>query len=123
MKKKVSLNEMKSRTKEFKEKIYYLKKCNIRVYYEPKIINDIIFLGRDEFESLLRNLESFERTLIEDKRLGKFQQSLWQIDVENHKMILTSQNKEIKQEVSLKINLITNTKLIITKKILNWRRI
>ena len=119
MKKKVSLNEMKSRTKEFKEKIYYLKKCNIRVYYEPKIINDIIFLGRDEFESLLRNLESFERTLIEDKRLGKFQQSLWQIDVENHKMILTSQNKEIKQEVRLKINLITNTKLIITKKILN----
>lgn len=118
MKKKVTLQEVKSRTKEFKEKIYYLKKCNIRVYYEPKITNDIIFLERDEFESLLRNLESFEMTLIKDKRLEKFQHSLWKIDVENNKLIVASKNIEIKQEVSLKIDLKTNTKLIITKKIL-----
>lgn len=121
--KKISLNEMRSRNKKFKEKIYYLKKCNIRIYFKEEVINKIIFLDKDEFESLVKNLESFEINLVNDKRLEKFQQCLWQIDVENHKMILTSQNKEIKQEVSLKINLITNTKLIITKKILNWRRI
>ena len=117
--KKISLNEMRSRNKKFKEKIYYLKKCNIRIYFKEEVINKIIFLDKDEFESLVKNLESFEINLVNDKRLEKFQQCLWQIDVENHKMILTSQNKEIKQEVSLKINLITNTKLIITKKILN----
>lgn len=116
MKKKVSLVEMKIKTRKFKEIIYSLRKANIRIYYNS--LNKIFFMERKDFENLLENLELFERTLIEDKRLGKFQQSLWQIDVENHKMILTSQNKEIKQEVTLKIDLITNTKLIITKKIL-----
>lgn len=118
MKKKISLQEVKSRTKEFKEKIYYLKKCNIRVYYEPKITNDIIFLERDEFESLLRNLESFEMTLIKDKRLEKFQYSLWKIEIVNNKMTLTSQNRDIKQEISLKIDFKSNNKLIMSKRIL-----
>lgn len=118
MKKKVSLNEMKARVREFKKIVYSLRKANIRIYYNPEVISNLIFIERDQFQSLLENLELFERTLIEDKRLGKFQKSLWQIDVENHKMILTSQNKEIKQEVTLKIDLRTNTKLIITKKIL-----
>lgn len=117
MKKKISLQEVKSRTKEFKEKIYYLKKCNIRIYYNPEVINKIIFIEIKDFQNLLNNLELFEITLIKDKRLGKFQQSLWQIDVDNHKMILTSQNKEINQEVTLKIDLESNNKIIITKKI------
>lgn len=118
MKKKISLVEIKSRTKEFKEKIYYLKKCNIRVYYEPKMINNIIFMERKKFENLLKNLEAFEMTLIKDKRLEKFQSSLWKIDIENNKLIITYQNKEIKQELTLKIDLKNNNKLIITKKIL-----
>lgn len=117
--KKVSLQEMKIRTKEFKGKIYYLKKCNVRIYYNPEVINKIIFIEIKDFQNLLNNLELFEITLIKDKRLGKFQQSLWQIDVDNHKhkMILTSQNKEINQEVTLKIDLESNNKIIITKKI------
>lgn len=117
-KKKVSLQEMKERVKKFKEKIYYLKKCNVRIYYNPEVISNVIFIERDQFQSLLENLELFERTLIEDKRLGKFQQSLWRIDIVKNELIIISQNKEIKQEVSLKINLKTNTKLIITKKIM-----
>lgn len=117
MKKKVSLQEMKGRVKEFKKIIYYLKKCNIRIYYNPEVINKIIFMERKDFQNLLRNLELFEMTLIKDKRLGKFQQSLWRIDVENHKMIITSQNREINQQVTLKIDLKNNNKLIITKKI------
>jgi len=117
MKKKVSLVEVKGKVRKFKEKIYYLKKCNIRIYYNPEVINKIIFIERKDFQNLLRNLELFERTLIEDKRLGKFQQSLWKIDVENHKMIITSQNREIKQKVNLKVDLKSNNKLIITKKI------
>lgn len=117
MKKKISLIEIKGRMKKFKEKIYYLKKCNIRIYYNPEIISNVIFIERDQFQSLLENLELFERTLIEDKRLKKFQQSLWRIDIKNNKIIITSKNREIKQEVSLNIDLKNNNKLIITKKI------
>lgn len=117
MKKKVSLVEIKGKVRKFKEKIYYLKKCNIRIYYNPEVINKIIFIERKDFQNLLRNLELFERTLIEDKRLGKFQQSLWRIDIKNNKIIITSKNREIKQEVSLNIDLKNNNKLIITKKI------
>ena len=115
--KNISLAEMKTRVKKIKEKIYYLKKCNIRIYYKPEVINKVIFLEREEFENLLKNLESFEMILIEDKRLEKFQQSLWQIDIENNKMILISQNREVKKGVSLNIDLKNNNKLIITKKI------
>ena len=117
-KNKVSLQEMKERVKKFKEKIYYLKKCNIRIYFKEEVINKVIFLERDEFESLVKNLESFEMNLIEDKRLEKFQQSLWRIDVENNKLIIIAQNRAIKQEMSININLKNNNKIIITKKIL-----
>lgn len=116
MKKKVSLVEMKIKTRKFKEIIYSLRKANIRIYYNS--INKIIFIERKKFESLLKNLELFEMTLIKDKRLEKFQYSLWRIDIDNNKLIIIAQNRKIKQEVSLKIDLITNIKLIITKKIL-----
>lgn len=45
--KKISLNEMRSRNKKFKEKIYYLKKCNIRIYFKEEVINKVIFLDKD----------------------------------------------------------------------------
>lgn len=115
--KKISLNEMRSRNKKFKEKIYYLKKCNIRIYFKEEIINKLIFLNKDEFESLVKNLELFERILIEDKKLEKFKYSLWEIDIQDNKVLFTSKNKSIKKELTLKINLNDNRKLIITKRI------
>ena len=117
MKKKVSLVEIKGKVRKFKEKIYYLKKCNIRIYYNPEVINKIIFIERKDFQNLLRNLELFERTLIEDKRLGKFQQSLWKIDIKDNKVLFISKNKSIKKELILEINLNDNKKLIIAKRI------
>ena len=116
--KKISLNEMRSRNKKFKEKIYYLKKCNIRVYFKEEVINKLIFLDKDEFESLVKNLELFERILIEDKKLEKFKYSLWEIDIQDNKVLFISKNKSIKKELTLKINLNDNRKLIITKRIL-----
>lgn len=118
MKKKVSLNEMKARVREFKKIIYSLRKANIRIYYNPEVFNNIIFLQRDEFESLVKNLESFEMNLIKDKKLEKFLYSLWEVKVENNKMILIAQNKYLKREVSLNINLKNNGNLMITKRIL-----
>ena len=115
--KKISLNEMRSRNKKFKEKIYYLKKCNIRIYFKEEIINKLIFLNKDEFESLVKNLELFERILIEDKKLEKFKYSLWEIDIQDNKVLFTSKNKSIKKELTLKITLNDNRKLIITKRI------
>lgn len=118
MKYKISLVEIKGKVRKFKEKIYYLKKYNVRIYYNPEVISNVIFIERDQFQSLLENLELFERTLIEDKRLGKFQQSLWRIDIVKNELIIIAQNRAIKQEVSLNINLKNNNKIIITKKIL-----
>lgn len=118
MRKKVSLQEMKIRVKEFKEIVYSLRKANIIIYYKPELMNKIIFLGREKFEILLENLEAFEMNLIEDKKLEKFQHSLWEIKVENNKMILIAQNKYLKREVSLNINLKNNGKFMSIKKIL-----
>lgn len=118
MRKKVSLQEMKIRVKEFKEIVYSLRKANIIIYYKPELMNKIIFLEREKFEILLENLESFEMNLIENKKLEKFQHSLWEIKVENNKMILIAQNKYLKREVSLNINLKNNGKFMSIKKIL-----
>ena len=117
MKKKVTLREMRNRTKGFKERIYYLKKCNIRIYYRPELINKVIFMGKDQFESLVKNLELFEMNLLEDKKLEKFKYSLWEIDIQDNKIIFTTKNKSKKKELTLKINLNDNRKLIITKRI------
>lgn len=118
MKNKVSLQEMKIRVKEFKQIVYSLRKANIIIYYKPELMNKIIFLEISEFEILLKNLESFEMTLIKNKKLEKFQYSVWQISVEKNKMIFIAQNKDIKQEISLNINLKSNNKNIITRRIL-----
>lgn len=118
MKKKVTLQEMKSRNKKFKEKIYYLKKCNIRIYFKEEVINKLIFLDKNEFQSLVKNLELFERILIEDKKLEKFKYSLWEIDIQDNKVLFISKNKSIKKELTLKINLNDDRKLIITRRIL-----
>ena len=115
--KKISLNEMRSRNKKFKEKIYYLKKCNIRIYFKEEVINKVIFMKKNEFESLVKNLELFERILIEDKKLEKFKYSLWEIDIQDNEVLFTYKNKSIKKELTLKINLNNNRKLIITKRI------
>ena len=80
MRKKVSLQEMKIRVKEFKEIVYSLRKANIIIYYKPELMNKIIFLEREKFEILLENLESFEMNLIENKKLEKFQHSLWDLN-------------------------------------------
>ena len=71
-------------------------------------------MGKDQFESLVKNLELFEMNLLEDKKLEKFKYSLWEIDI---KILFTSKNKSIKKELTLKINLNDNRKLIITKRI------
>ena len=118
MRKKVSLQEMKIRVKEFKEIVYSLRKANIIIYYKPELMNKIIFLEREKFEILLENLESFEMNLIENKKLEKFQHSLWEIDIQDNKVLFISKNKSIKKELTLKINLNDNRKLIISKRIL-----
>ena len=118
MKKKVTLQEMRNRTKGVKERIYYLKKCNIRIYYRPELINNVIFMEKYQFESLVKNLELFERILIEDKKLEKFKYSLWEIDIQDNKVLFISKNKSIKKELTLKINLNDDRKLIITRRIL-----
>lgn len=117
MRKKVSLQEMKIRVKEFKEIVYSLRKANIIIYYKPELMNKIIFLEREKFEILLENLESFEMNLIENKKLEKFQHSLWEIDIQDNEVLFISKNKSIKKELTLKINLNDNRKLIITKRI------
>lgn len=118
MRKKVSLQEMKIRVKEFKEIVYSLRKANIIIYYKPELMNKIIFLEREKFEILLENLESFEMNLIENKKLEKFQYSLWEIDIQDNEVLFISKNKSIKKELTLKINLNDNRKLIISKRIL-----
>lgn len=118
MRKKVSLQEMKIRVKEFKEIVYSLRKANIIIYYKPELMNKIIFLEREKFEILLENLESFEMNLIENKKLEKFQHSLWEIDIQDNEVLFISKNKSIKKELTLKINLNDNRKLIISKRIL-----
>lgn len=118
MRKKVSLQEMKIRVKEFKEIVYSLRKANIIIYYKPELMNKIIFLEREKFEILLENLESFEMNLIENKKLEKFQHSLWEIDIQDNEVLFISKNKFIKKELTLKINLNDNRKLIISKRIL-----
>lgn len=114
MKKMISLIEMKSRLKEFKEKILSIKNQNIKVWYEPRILNRIPFIESNEYFNLIHFLEIFGKILNENNDMKKFKYRLWKISLKDDKLIFHAVNKYLNEEVFLNIDLETRKSFILT---------
>lgn len=115
---RVSFVEMKVRVKEFKEKILSIKNQEIKIWYEPKLLNRIPFMGSNQYSNLMYFLGIFERTLNGNNDLKKFKYRLWNMSLrDDKKLIFYSTNKHLKEEVFLNIDLETRKSFVLTKEI------
>ena len=117
MKNRISFVEMKARVKEFKEKILMIKNQEIRIWYEPGILNRIPFMGSKEYSNLIHSLEIFVKMLKENDDMKKFKYKLWNINLrDDRKLKFHSTNQYLKEEVFLNIDLETRKSFILTNK-------
>lgn len=117
MKNKISFVEMKLRVKEFKEKILSIKNQEIKIWYEPMVLNRIPFMRSKEYSNLMYFLGIFERTLNGNNDLKKFRYKLWNMSLkDDRKLIFHSTNQYLKEEVFLNIDLETRKSFILTNK-------
>ena len=116
MKKRISLVEMKERVKRFKEKILMMKNDQeIRIWYEPGILNRIPFIGSKEYSNLIYSLEVFEKILNENNDLKKFRYRLWNMSLkDDKKLMFHSVNQYLKKEMFLNIDLETRKIFVLT---------
>lgn len=118
MKKRVSLVEMKIRVKDFKNKISMIKNDQeLRIWYQPELLNRIPFMGSKEYLNLLYSLETFEKLLNENNDMKKFKYRLWNISLrDDRKLLFHSVNQYLKEEIFLNIDLETRERFILTNK-------
>lgn len=117
MKNRISFIEMKVRVKEFKEKILMIKNQEIRIWYEPGILNRIPFMGSKEYSNLIHSLEIFVKMLKENDDMKKFKYKLWNISLrDDRKLMFHSTNQYLKEKVFLNIDLETRKSFILTNK-------
>lgn len=117
MRNKISLVEMKIRVQEFKQKILMIKNQDIKIRYEPMILNRIPFMESKRYSNLMYFLGIFERTLNGNNDLKKFRYKLWNMSLrDNKKLIFYSTNQYLKEEVFLNIDLETRKSFVLTNK-------
>ena len=76
MRNKISLVELKVRVKDFKKEILMIKNQEIRIWYQPEIVNRISFMGSREYSNLIHSLEIFGKMLKENDEIKKFKELL-----------------------------------------------
>lgn len=117
MRNKISLQEMKLRVKEFKEKILSIKNNEIKIWYEPMILNRIPFMESKKYLNLIYFLGIFGEILNENNEMKKFKYRLWKISLKNDKKIIFhSVNKYSKKEIFLNMDLETRKSFVLTNK-------
>ena len=113
---RVSFVEMKIRVQEFKQKILIIKNQDIKIRYEPMILNRIPFMESKRYSNLMYFLGIFERTLNGNNDLKKFRYKLWNVNViDERKLRFHSTNQYLKEEVFLNIDLETRKKFCFDK--------
>ena len=118
MKNRISLVEMKIRVKDFKNKIFMIKNDQeIKIWYDPGILNRIPFMESKEYSNLIHSLEIFKKLLNENNDMKKFKYRLWNISLrDDRKLLFHSVNQYLKEEVFLNIDLETRERFILTNK-------
>ena len=115
--KKIQMTEFTYRISEFKNKIMYIKRKNkeLKISYNPKILEDLINLDNKEFNNLLDELLDLKHILYRNVKLKEmnFRYRLWKLKLQENKLILISENHYLSKKAKIIINLLSKEKQII----------
>ena len=114
--KRISMVEFINRISEFKNKIMYIKrKYNyLKILYDPKALEDLMNLNKQEFDNLLYLLLDLRNIIYRNVKLKEmnFRYRLWKIEIQENTLILSSENHYLNKKVEIIINLLSKEKQI-----------
>ena len=115
--KRMTIDEFKYRVSEFKNKIMYIKRKNkeLKISYNPKVLEDLINLDNKEFNNLLDELLDLKRVLYRNAKLKEmnFIYRVWKLKLQENKLILISENHYLSKKAEIIINLLSKDKEVI----------
>ena len=108
--------EFINRISEFKNKIMYIKrKYNyLKILYDPKALEDLMNLNKQEFDNLLYLLLDLRNIIYRNVKLKEmnFRYRLWKIEIQENILILSSENHYLNKKAEIIINLLSKEKQI-----------
>ena len=114
--KRISMVEFINRISEFKNKIMYIKrKYNyLKISYDPKALEDLMNLNKQEFDNLLYLLLDLRNIIYRNVKLKEmnFRYRLWKIEIQENALILSSENHYLNKKAEIIINLLSKEKQI-----------
>ena len=114
--KRISMVEFINRISEFKNKIMYIKrKYNyLKILYDPKALEDLMNLNKQEFDNLLYLLLDLRNIIYRNVKLKEmnFRYRLWKIEIQENALILTSENHYLNKKAEIIIILLSKKKQI-----------
>lgn len=114
--KRISMVEFINRISEFKNKIMYIKrKYNyLKILYDPKALEDLMNLNKQEFDNLLYLLLDLRNIIYRNVKLKEmnFRYRLWKIEIQENALILSSENHYLNKKAEIIINLLSKEKQI-----------
>ena len=115
--KRITMAELKYRVSGFKNKINYLKRKynDLKISYDPKVLEDLINLGNQEFDNLLCSLLDFQKILYRNMKLQEmnFRYRLWKMHLKGNNLFFISENNYLYKKGEIIINLLNKEKEII----------
>lgn len=115
--KRITMAELKYRVSGFKNKINYLKRKynDLKISYDPKVLEDLINLDKQEFENLLDSLLDFQKILYRNVKLKKmnFRYRLWKMNLKGNNLFFISENNYLYKKGEIIINLLNKEKEVI----------
>ena len=114
--KRISMVEFINRISEFKNKIMYIKrKYNyLKILYDPKALEDLMNLNKQEFDNLLYLLLDLRNIIYRNVKLKEmnFRYRLWKIEIQENALILSSENHYLNKKAEIIIILLSKEKQI-----------
>lgn len=115
--KRMAIAEFTYRISEFKNKMMYIKRKynDLKILYDPNVLEDLINLENKEFDNLLCSLLDFQKILYRNVKLKEmnFKYRLWKMHLKENKLILISENNYLNKKSEIIINLLSKDKEVI----------
>lgn len=115
--KKITMDELKYRVSEFKNKITYIKRKHndLKISYYVKVLEELMNLENQEFDNLLDVLIDLKTILYRNVKLKKmnFRYRLWKIYLKGNNLILISENHYLNKKAEIIISLLSKDKEVI----------
>ena len=115
--KRITMAELKYRVSGFKNKINYLKRKynDLKISYDPKVLEDLINLDNQEFDNLLCSLLDFQKILYRNMKLQEmnFIYRLWKMHLKGNNLFFISENNYLYKKGEIIINLLNKEKEVI----------